>query len=68
MKRREFVSLLGGAAVWPLAVRAQQKQNIRRVGLLLGSSEEDPQVKAGVAAFTKGLHELGWAEGATETC
>jgi putative tryptophan/tyrosine transport system substrate-binding protein len=64
MKRREFISLVGGAAAWPLAARAQQPEHIRRIALLIGSTEEsDPESQARVAAFREGLAALGWSEG-----
>jgi putative ABC transport system substrate-binding protein len=62
MKRRQFITLFGGAAAaWPLAARAQQ--GMRRIGVLLAGTEGDPQSEAGVAAFTKALAGLGWIEG-----
>jgi putative ABC transport system substrate-binding protein len=68
MRRREFITLLGGAAVapsttWPLAARAQQSGSMRRIGMLTGNTEGDPQSVAGLAAFTKALLELGWTDG-----
>jgi putative ABC transport system substrate-binding protein len=64
VKRREFISLLGGAAVaWPLAARAQHGERMRRIGLLLGFAEADLEGEASVAAFRRGLQELGWSEG-----
>ena len=64
MKRREFISLLGGAvAAWPLAARAQQPERMRRVGALMPSSANDPQVQARYAAFLQGLQQLGWTVG-----
>jgi len=65
MKRREFISLLGGAAAaWPLAVRAQQPDRLRRIGVLMGTAESDPDQKAMVSVFTRALEDLGWKEGA----
>jgi putative tryptophan/tyrosine transport system substrate-binding protein len=61
MRRREFITLVGGAAAWPLAVRAQQPDRMRRIGVLIGNSEVESQ--EGLAAFTKTLHELGWTDG-----
>ena len=61
MRRREFVSLLGGAAAWPLVAQAQQAE--RRIGLLMGYAESDPEAQARVAAFRVGLQKLGWVEG-----
>jgi putative ABC transport system substrate-binding protein len=64
MKRREFITLLGGAAVaWPLAARAQQTDQVRRVGVLMGYGEADPEAKALLSEFTQALSELGWIEG-----
>jgi putative ABC transport system substrate-binding protein len=64
MRRREFITLLGGAAVvWPLVARAQQQEGIRRIGLLTGIAGEDVQTKVRVAAFLHELEKLGWTEG-----
>jgi putative ABC transport system substrate-binding protein len=63
MKRREFITLVGGAAAWPLASRAQQAEHMRRVGVLMAFGEGDPVGEARVAAFREGLQELGWVEG-----
>jgi putative tryptophan/tyrosine transport system substrate-binding protein len=64
MKRREFISLLGGAAVaWPLAARAQQEERMRRIAVLMGLAENDPDTKARLVAFREGLERLGWSEG-----
>jgi putative ABC transport system substrate-binding protein len=64
MKRREFITLLGGAAAgWPLAVRAQQPGQLRRIGMLIGYAENDPETQARLAAFRQGLEHLGWIEG-----
>jgi ABC-type uncharacterized transport system substrate-binding protein len=62
-KRREFMTLLGGAAVWPLAARAQQAGGMRRIGVLIHFSESQPTGKQYVAAFRQGLKELGWTDG-----
>jgi putative tryptophan/tyrosine transport system substrate-binding protein len=63
-RRRELVALLGGAAAsWPLAARAQQGERMRRVGVLIGTVETDPESQARVAAFEQGLHALGWIVG-----
>jgi putative tryptophan/tyrosine transport system substrate-binding protein len=61
--RREFITLLGGAAAWPLAARAQQPERMRRVSMLLGLSEKDPEANARVKAFLLGMRDLGWIEG-----
>jgi putative ABC transport system substrate-binding protein len=64
MQRREFLSLVGGAATgWPLAAHAQQSGQMRRIGVLLGNAEGDPQAIAGLAAFKTALQELGWIGG-----
>jgi putative tryptophan/tyrosine transport system substrate-binding protein len=64
MKRREFITLLGGTmAAWPLAVPAQQGTRIKRIGVLMGLSEQDPQAQPDIAAFTTALRELGWQDG-----
>jgi putative ABC transport system substrate-binding protein len=64
MRRREFITLLGSAAVaWPLAGGAQQPERMRRVGALMGFSESDPEGQIFIAAFREGLHKLGWTEG-----
>jgi Alpha amylase, catalytic domain/ABC transporter substrate binding protein len=60
---RTFITLLGGAAAWSLAARAQQPQQMRRVGVLMGYPESDAAGQAYVAAFREGLQKLGWAEG-----
>jgi putative ABC transport system substrate-binding protein len=63
-RRREFISLLGAAAAWPLAVRAQQSDKIRRVGVLPGGYREtDPEGQARTAAFLDTLRKLGWSDG-----
>jgi putative ABC transport system substrate-binding protein len=64
MIRREFITLLGGAAVaWPLAARAQQPERIRRIAMLSGFAASDPEAQGRVAGFQHGLKELGWTEG-----
>jgi len=65
LKRRDFITLLGGAAAaWPLAARAQQQsQRIRSVGVLMAVAESDADVRAGVAMFQQSLQELGWSAG-----
>jgi putative ABC transport system substrate-binding protein len=62
-KRREFITLLGGAAAWPLAARAQQTERMRRLAVLMAHAESDPEGQANVAAFREGLRKLGWMEG-----
>src|SRR2546426_10453147 len=61
--RREFITLLGGAAAWPLAARAQQGERMRRIGVLMNLSADDPDGQARVTAFVQGLAELGWTDG-----
>jgi putative tryptophan/tyrosine transport system substrate-binding protein len=63
MKRREFITLLGGAAAWPMAARAQQSERMRRVAVVSGGVESDSEQQARVAAVTQGLAELGWIDG-----
>ena len=63
MKRREFVTLLGGAAAWPLAARAQQPDQVRRVGVLMNVAADDPEAHARNVAFLQSLQEFGWTEG-----
>jgi hypothetical protein len=63
MTRREFIALLGGAAAWPLAARAQQGDRVRRIGMLLPLDENDPIQKTAFSAFTQALADLGWTVG-----
>jgi putative tryptophan/tyrosine transport system substrate-binding protein len=64
MKRRQFISLLGGAVVaYPLAVRAQQSDQLRRIGVLMATFEGDPAGESRLAAFRAELAKLGWIEG-----
>ena len=63
MKRRNFITLLGGAAAWPVAARGQQPERMRRIGVLVAYAESDPEAQARIAAFRQGLRELGWTEG-----
>jgi putative ABC transport system substrate-binding protein len=63
MKRRQFITLLGGAATWPLAARAQQPDRVRRVGVLMAFNENDATSKDFLSAFTQALAELGWSDG-----
>ena len=64
MKRREFITLLGGAAAaWPLAARAQQAGGVRRIGVLMNLASEDAEGQARLAAFHQGLQQLGWTVG-----
>ena len=61
--RRHFITLLGGAAAWPLAARAQQGDRVRRIGVLMGGDENDPEAKRRLSAFTQALAGLGWTDG-----
>jgi putative ABC transport system substrate-binding protein len=63
MGRREFITLVSGAAAWPLTARAQQFGGVKRLGVLMSVQENDPQGKAQLSAFTQSLAELGWIEG-----
>jgi putative tryptophan/tyrosine transport system substrate-binding protein len=64
IRRREFVTLLGGAAAgWPLGVRAQQGERMRRIGVLAALGEDDPDMQARLAGLRQGLERLGWSEG-----
>jgi putative ABC transport system substrate-binding protein len=63
LKRREFITLLGGATAWPLAARAQQRERMRRVGVLMPFPANDAQAQARNAAFLQGLQQLGWTVG-----
>ena len=63
MKRREFITLLGGAAMGPVAARAQQGERMRRLGVLRSADAGDPKGKAQLFAFTEELAVLGWADG-----
>src|SRR5215510_988654 len=61
--RREFITLLGGAAAWPLAARAQQPERMRRIGVLMSLAANDREGQAWLAAFREEIGKLGWAEG-----
>jgi len=63
MKRREFIKLLGGAAAWPLAARAQQSEPMRRVGVLMNLTADDDDASPRVTALAQGLQQLGWTAG-----
>jgi putative tryptophan/tyrosine transport system substrate-binding protein len=63
LKRREFITLLGGVVAWPFAGRAQQPDRVRRVGVLMGLAADDPESQARLAAFAQGLQQSGWTIG-----
>ena len=63
MRRRDFIAGLGSAAAWPLVARAQQRDRVRRIGVLMGLDENDPEGKPRLSAFTQALADLGWTEG-----
>jgi putative ABC transport system substrate-binding protein len=63
MRRREFITLLGGAAVWPLAARAQQPDHVRRIGVLMAPLESDLEAQRWMSALRDGLEKLGWNDG-----
>ena len=62
MRRRKFITLLGGAAGWPLAARAQQPERMRQIGMLMSTAVDDPEGQARMAAFQQGLQQLGWTQ------
>ena len=64
MQRREFITILGGTAItWPLAVRAQQPERMRRIGVLQYINKSDPELLRRISVFVQGLQKLGWREG-----
>jgi len=63
MRRRDFITLIGGATAWPLAARAQQPDQVRRIGVLMGYAETDSDARAWYVAFREALQKLGWTEG-----
>ena len=64
MRRRDFIkAIAGSAAVWPLAARAQQPEQVRRIDALINRGADDPQGEVGVAAFKQVLQQLGWSDG-----
>ena len=64
MKRRDFITLVGGAAVaWPLAVRAQPGERMRRIGVLMYWTADDAEGQARLSAFVQALNQLGWGDG-----
>ena len=63
MKRRELITLFGGAAAaWPLAARAQQPERMRRIGVLMNLAADDPEGQSRLAAFLRRLQQLGWSD------
>src|SRR5262249_2380527 len=63
MRRRTFITLVGGAAVWPLIARAQQLEQIRRIGVLFNVNADDPGQQNNLRAFAQALQQLGWTDG-----
>jgi putative ABC transport system substrate-binding protein len=63
LKRREFVTLIGGVAAWPITARAQQSERVRRIGVLINFRADDPEGQARLTAFRQTLRELGWMDG-----
>ena len=63
MRRRSFITLLGGAAAWPLAARGQQPQRMRRVGVLMSYLQGDGEAQQWTKTFRQSLQEFGWTEG-----
>src|SRR5262245_30744398 len=63
LRRRDLVTLVGGAVVWPLAARAQQAERTRRIGVLINFAADDPAAQSRLTAFLQGLAQLGWTEG-----
>jgi putative ABC transport system substrate-binding protein len=63
MKRREFITLLGGAAAWLPAAHAQQSERMRRISILMAAAADDPEAQARLTAFVQGLQQLGWTVG-----
>ena len=63
LRRREFIAALGGAVAWPLAAGAQQRDRVRRIGVLMPWDEDEPVVRPIVSVFTEALAGLGWTDG-----
>src|SRR5215475_11956539 len=62
MRRREFITLVGGVAAWPVGALAQQPDEVRRIGVLVNTAADDPESQTSVAAFKEALQQLGWSE------
>src|SRR5262245_20576237 len=62
MRRREFITLIGGSVAWPLTARAQQGERMRRIGVLMPSAADDPEYQARLTAFLHRLSQLGWLD------
>ena len=62
MRQREFIGLLGGAAAWPVAARAQQNDRVRRIGVLIPIAADDPDAQARLTTFRAHLEQLGWTD------
>ena len=62
MRRRQFITLLGGAVAWPLAAHAQENERVRRIGVLMPFGKDNPEGQARTAAFLQELQKLGWTE------
>ncbi len=64
MRRREFIKIIGGSAAgWPLRAHTQQSDHMRRIGVLMPATADEPEAKARIAVFQSGLRELGWTDG-----
>jgi ABC-type uncharacterized transport system substrate-binding protein len=63
VRRRQFITLLGGAAAWPLTARAQQQERMRRIGVLMSTAADDPESQLRLVAFVQGLQQAGWTAG-----
>src|SRR5262245_17410501 len=63
LRRREFITLLGGATTWPLVARAQQRERMRRLGVLIPLAADDPEAQSRMTAFVQELGQLGWIAG-----
>ena len=63
IRRRQFIAGLGSTAAWPLAARAQQRERMRRIGVLMAGDEDDPELRRRYSAFMQALADLGWTDG-----